>query len=78
MERKDLEGEGKYKVEITGEINKTLYFDKPEVLTYEIATRLRINKNSIFVIDNKPIPPGTTIRVDGGLTIEYKQIHTDS
>ena len=78
MERKDPEDGGKYKVEVIGDINKTLYFDKPEVKTYEIAAKLQIDKDSIFVIDGKTIPPGTIIQIDKEFIVKYEKVNTDS
>ena len=78
MERKIAGDEGKYKVQITGEINTFLYFDKPEVSTYEIAEELKIDKNSIFHINGKAFTPGTPVRVEGEPVIVYNEVDTDS
>ena len=78
MERKITGDEGKYKVQITGEINKLLYFDKPVVSTYEIAGELQIDKNAIFHINGKVITPGTLVKVEEEPVIVYNEVDTDS
>ncbi len=68
----------KYKVKITGEINRNEYFDKPKVSTKEIAEKLNIDRNTIFNIDGKTVTPGTMIDIDKEPEIECKEVSTDS
>ncbi len=68
----------KYRVKITGQINKEEYFDKPKVSTKEIAEKLNIDRNTIFNIDGKTVTPGTMIDIDKEPEIECKEVSTDS